>query len=89
MASTTDLAAVALIRAAVTGDSQSATLILSQHGGVFDDAVPEGELTHLAVSLMHLAARTVESANGFHARSVLNMLDAWAQEYSDALREAG
>ena len=75
-----NLAAVGLIRAAITDDADAGILILDQNG-----AIGQGR-TEFLLGLTAVAARALMSGYGYNVERVLKVLDTWADEYADEAR---
>lgn len=73
-----NLAAVGLIRAAITDDAEAGVLILDQHG-----VIGQGGNTEFMLGLTAVAARALMSGYGYNVKRVLQVLDTWADEYAD------
>lgn len=77
-----NLAAVGLIRAAITDDADAGILILDQNG-----AIGQGDgRTEFLLGLTAVAARALMSGYGYNVERVLKVLDTWAAEYADEAR---
>jgi hypothetical protein len=71
-----NIAAVALIRAAIIDDKDSGVLILTQNEMLTSASSAMG------MSLAAVAARALMSACGYNMAQVMKMLDAWSDEYA-------
>jgi hypothetical protein len=72
-----NVAAVALIRAAITDDKDSGVLILSQNGLLHDQ-----QTSAMGMSLAAVAARALMTGFGYNVEQALRTLEAWSAEYT-------
>jgi hypothetical protein len=72
-----NVAAVALVRAAITDDKESGVLVLNQNG-----MLDSRQTSAMGMSLAAVAARALMTGFGYNVEVALKTLDAWAAEYS-------
>jgi hypothetical protein len=72
-----NVAAVALIRAAITDDKEAGVLILSQN-----ELLHDRQTSALGMSLAAVAARSLMTGFGYNVEQALRALEAWSAEYS-------
>jgi hypothetical protein len=75
---TNNLAAVSLIRAAVTDDADAGVLIMAEHS-----ALEDRELSRFVMALAGVAARSLLTVNGYNIERTIKTLETWAAEYDD------
>jgi len=73
-----NLAAVALVRAAVADDPDAGLLVMSEHGALDNRAT-----SHFIMSLAAVAGRALLAANGFNVEKTVQVLSRWSAEYAE------